>query len=168
MKPVTAMVLCLAVVPIQMQLAGPVTVAGIRPDLPAAAVYAISMALGPWAGGGAGLVVGLLVDRFSGGLVGPQLMAKVFIGVMGGLLTPRLLLATPLAHTGVSFLLFLLQGLWMVALLLWRTGAGWSELYLTALPEACYTAGVVWFGLWLTRYRGPGDRTERLALLLDR
>jgi rod shape-determining protein MreD len=163
-----AIALCLLVVPIQMQWAGVLELAGVRPDLPAAAVYAMGLALGPWAGGAAGLVVGLLVDRFSAGLVGPQLAAKLFIGVAGGLLAQRLLLTTQSAQAGVSLLLCLVQGVWMTVLLR-HTGDGWHALYLTALPEACYTAVIVMIGLWLARRRWrAGGRPDRLALLLDR
>jgi rod shape-determining protein MreD len=163
-----AIAFCLLVLPVQMQLTGFLAVAGIRPDLPGAAVYATGLALGPWAGGAAGLVVGLLTDRFSAGLIGPQLAAKLFIGVAGGVLAQRLLLNTPPARAGVSLLLFILQGVWMT-MWLRGTGDGWRALYLTALPEACYTAGIVMAGLWLAgrRWRA-GRRPDRLALFLDR
>lgn len=163
--------LCFLIVPIQMQWAGAVALAGIRPDLPGVVVYAMGLALGPWAGGAAGALVGLLVDRFSAGPVGPQFAAKLFIGAAGGVLTHRLLLTKPSAHAGVALLLFTAQGIWMTWALWWRTGRGWSELYLTALPEACYTAFVIMCGLWLAQpwWRPAGDRaTDRLAVSLDR
>jgi len=159
--------LCLLIVPLQMQVAGLIAVAGIRPDLPGAVIYGIGLLGGPWTGGGTGLVVGLLADRFGGGLVGPQLAAKIFIGVVGGLLGRRLLLADTKTHGGLSLVLFLLQGVWMTATIWWRTGEGWRELYLTAAPEACYTAIIVMIGLWLMRRR-IGERAERLTLLVDR
>jgi LytS/YehU family sensor histidine kinase len=158
---------CLFVVPLQMQVAGLIAVAGIRPDLPGAVVYGIGLMGGPWMGGAAGLVVGLLADRFSGGLVGPQLAAKICIGAIGGLLGRRLLLADTRTHGGLSLVVFLLQGIWMTLTIWWRTGAGWRELYLTAVPEACYTAAIVMIGLWLVRRR-IGEHAERLTLLIDR
>ena len=167
MNALTVIGLCLLVVPLQMQVAGLIAVAGIRPDLPGAAVYGIGLLGGPWTGGGAGLVVGLLADRFGGGLVGPQLAAKICIGLVGGVLGRRLLLADATTHGGLSLVLFLLQGVWMTMTIWWRTGEGWRELYLTAAPEACYTASIVMIGLWLTRRR-IGERAERLTLLVDR
>jgi len=159
--------LCLLVVPLQMQVAGLISVAGVRPDLPGALLYGIGLIGGPWAGGAAGLVVGLLSDRFSAGLVGPQLAAKICIGLIGGLLGRRLLLADARTHGGLSLAVFLLQGVWMTVTIVWRTGSGWRELYLTAIPEACYTAGIVMIGLWLVRRR-IGEQAERLTLLVDR
>ncbi len=164
-------VLCLLIVPMQMQWAGVIEVGTIRPDLPGAVVYLTGLALGPWVGGVAGALVGLLMDRFSAGSVGPQLAAKLFIGAAGGLLTHRLLLTKPSAHAGIALLLFTVQGSWMTWVLWWRTGRGWSELYLTALPEACYTALIIMCGLWLAQpwWRPAGDRaTDRLAVSLDR
>jgi hypothetical protein len=158
---------CLLVVPLQMQVAGLIAVAGVRPDLPGAVVYGIGLLGGPWTGGGAGLVVGLLADRFSGGFVGPQLAAKLCIGLVGGVLGRRLLLSDLTTHGGISLVLFLLQGLWMTTTIWWRTGEGWRELYLTAAPEACYTACIVVICLWLVRRR-MGERAERLTLLVDR
>ncbi|MBI3621212.1 MAG: hypothetical protein HY208_03385 [Nitrospirae bacterium] len=159
--------LCLLVVPLQMQVAGLIAVAGVRPDLPGALLYGIGVVGGPWVGGAAGLVVGLLMDRFSAGVVGPQVAAKICIGVVGGLLGRRLLLADARTHGGLSLALFLLQGIWMTVTIWWRTGSGWRELYLTAVPEACYTAGIVMIGLWLVRRR-IGEQAERLTLLVDR
>jgi len=159
--------LCLLVVPLQMQVAGLIAVAGIRPDLPGAAVYGIGLVAGPWAGGAAGLVIGLLADRMSAGLVGPQLAAKICIGLIGGLLGRRLLLADARTHGGLSLAVFLLQGVWMTVTIVWRTGSGWRELYLTAAPEACYTALIVTIGLWLVRRR-LSERLERLTLLVHR
>jgi hypothetical protein len=158
---------CLLVVPLQMQVAGLIAVAGVRPDLPGAVVYGIGLLGGPWMGGGAGLVVGLLTDRFSGGLVGPQLAAKLCIGLVGGVLGRRLLLADATTHGGLSLVLFLLQGLWMTATIWWRTGEGWRALYLTAILEACYTSGIVMICLWMLRRR-ISERAERLTLLVDR
>jgi hypothetical protein len=159
--------LCLLVVPLQMEVAGVIAIGGIRPDLPGAVVYGIGLLGGPWTGGVAGLVVGLLADRFSGGLVGPQLAAKICIGVVGGVLGRRLLLADATTHGGLSLVLFLLQGVWMTLSIWWRTGEGWRELYLTAAPEACYTAFIVTIGLWLVRRR-LGERAERLTRLVHR
>jgi len=163
----TVIGVCLLVVPLQMQVAGLIAVAGLRPDLPGAVVYGIGLVAGPWVGGAAGLVIGLLADRMSAGLVGPQLAAKLCIGVIGGLLGRRLLLADAKMHGGAALVVFLLQGVWMTWTIWWRTGAGWRELYLTAVPEACYTAGIVMIGLWLVRRR-IGERAERLTLLVDR
>ncbi|MEW6325196.1 MAG: hypothetical protein AB1515_07390, partial [Nitrospirota bacterium] len=116
-----------------------------------------------------GAAVGLLADRFGAGPVGPQLVAKFCIGVVGGLLTHRLLLTTPWIHAGVSWLLWIAQGVWMTAWLRWRSEGGWNELYLTALPEACYTAIIVMLGLWLLRpWRRAGERTDRVMLPIDR
>lgn len=159
--------LCLLIVPLQMQAAGVIAVAGIRPDLPGAVIYGIGLIGGPWTGGAAGLVVGLLADRFSAGVVGPQLAAKICIGVIAGLLGRRLLLADARTHGGLSLTVFLLQGVWMTSTIVWRTGHGWRELYLTAIPEACYTGFIVMIGLWLMRRR-IGERAERLTLLVDR
>ncbi|HUJ79327.1 MAG TPA: hypothetical protein VLY45_03305 [Nitrospiria bacterium] len=167
MNALTVIGVCLLVVPLQMQVAGLIAVAGIRPDLPGAIVYGIGLLGGPWAGGAAGMIVGLLIDRFSGGLVGPQLAAKLCIGLVGGVLGRRLLLADATTHGGLAFALFLLQGVWMTFTIWWRTGEGWRELYLTAAPEACYTAVIVTLGLWLMRGR-LDERSEQLSLLVDR
>ena len=167
MNALTVIGLCLLVVPLQMQVAGLIAVAGIRPDLPGVVVYGIGLLGGPWTGGAAGLLVGLLVDRFSGGLVGPQLIAKLCIGLVGGMLGRRLLLADATTHGALCFALFLIQGVWMTITIWWRTGEGWRELYLTAVPEACYTAFIVMIGLWLVRRR-LAERAERLTLLVHR
>ena len=163
------LLLCLLAVPVQMQLAGAIAVAGLRPDLPGVAVYGAGLMLGPWAGGLAGVLVGLLTDQFSAGPIGPQLAAKLVIGLVSGLLSGRLRLTSLSAQAGVLLLLFFLQGLWMTAALAWRTGEGWSALWFTALPEACYTSIIVLGGLWLSqRWWRIGDDGRRLALQLDR
>lgn len=143
MRGFVAILLCLMILPVQMQLTDLIAVGPIRPDLSAAVVYAIGMVLGPWAGGGAGMVVGLLTDRFSGGLIGPQVIGKTLIGVGAAVTARTLLQASVLTHGAVVFALSFLQGAIMVIWIWWQTGHGWAGLYTTALPEACYTSLIV-------------------------
>lgn len=146
--------LCLVVLPIQMQLLDWMAIGGIRPDLPATLVYGLGVVTGPWGGGGAGLVVGLLVDRFSGGAIGPHMAAKAMIGFGAGLFSWTLLKSSLLAHASLSFGLFIVQGFWVVLLFRWQSHGAWDELYLTALPEACYTVFTVTIAIWLLRRTG--------------
>ncbi len=168
MSTVVVVALCLLAVPLQMQLAHLAAIGGIQPDLPSAAVYGISLVLGPWVGGGVGGVVGLLIDRFSGGLIGPQLMSHAVIGMVGGMLGQRLLQASVLTHGGVSWVLFFLQGCWMTGLIWWQMGEGWRALYLTALPEACYTASIVMLGIRLIWLWPTAERHERIRVATGR
>ena len=160
--------LCLLVVPVQMQLAGLIAIGGIRPDLPAALVYGVRVIMGPWVGGGVGLVVGLVMDRFSADLVGPHLVAKVVIGVVGGFLAGSLVRSGLFAYAGVASVLFFLQSGWLAGLIWWRFGVGWQALYQTVFVEACYTLVVAIGLLWLLRRHWPVmDKQPHVSLGLN-
>ncbi|HUJ18982.1 MAG TPA: rod shape-determining protein MreD [Nitrospirota bacterium] len=141
MKTRVYLAMLLLIIPVQASLFGPLSLAGIKPDLSLALVYSIGLLTGPAEAAFAGMAVGLVLDIGSASLIGMNAMTKGLIGLGAGLLGRQVLdIASPMNAVFLSA--FSLAESIIIALLL-QTFYGevpFFSLFLERmLPQALYT-----------------------------
>ena len=141
MKPRVYLIVLLLMVPFQASLFSPLSLAGIKPDLPLALVYIFGLLTGPTEGALAGLGLGLVQDISSASLIGFNGFTRGLIGLGAGLLGRRVLdiaspsniifLAAFSAAEGISIAIFMQIFHGAVPF--------FSLLFAQTLPQALYT-----------------------------
>lgn len=156
MKPWVYLAILLLTIPVQATLLGPLSLAGIKPDLPLALIYIIGLVTGPVEAALAGMAVGLVQDIGSVSLLGMCGFTRGLIGVAAGMLGTRVLdIASPM---NVMFIaaFSLAEGLIMAMFM--QTFYGGvpflSLLFTRILPQAVYT-GLL--GVFLLRFMNRRD-----------
>jgi rod shape-determining protein MreD len=148
MRPVVYLIVLLLLVPIQASLLAPFVRFGFRPDLGLAVLYAVGLLAGPVEGALAGILLGLLQDASSAGLLGLSGLSHGILGLFAGFLGRRVL------DTGSpSNILFLaafgLAESLMIALFLETTYGDvpfWTLFFRRMLPGALATA-IIGYGV---------------------
>jgi rod shape-determining protein MreD len=141
MKLLVYLMVLLLVIPLQSSLFGPISLFGIKPDLPLALLYVIGLLAGPTEGALAGIGIGLLQDISSAGPLGLIGITRGMLGLGAGFLGQRVLdIANP---ANIIFLsaFCLVEG---IALALYiETVYGncpcLSLIFTRMLPQALYT-----------------------------
>jgi rod shape-determining protein MreD len=89
-----------------------------------------------------GLVIGFLMDLFSGGPLGPNVVSKTVLGWASGIVCRTLLNVNAFFTLGSVFCLSLLNGVLSFLLVLLITGGWgfWASVRWVILPEALYNA----------------------------
>jgi hypothetical protein len=91
MKPHVYLVLFLVLIPFQASLLEPLSIAGIKPDFPLAALYIIGLLTSPREATLVGIGTGLLLDIGSASLLGLMGISRGLVGLSASLLGTRVL-----------------------------------------------------------------------------
>lgn len=91
MKPRVYLIVFLLLIPLQASLFGPLSLAGVTPDLGLAVLYCVGLLTGPIEGAIAGIAIGLLQDVGSASLIGFSGFTRGLVGLFTGLLGRRVL-----------------------------------------------------------------------------
>jgi rod shape-determining protein MreD len=155
-KPFVYLILLLLLVPLQTSLLAPLARFGIRPDLGLAVLYAIGLLTGPAEGAFAGILLGLMQDVSSAGLIGLTALSRGIMGYLSGLLGQRVL-DTRSPSNSIFLAVFSLAESLMIALF-FETAYGdvpvVSLLFRRMLPSAVITALA---GYFILRYTARRD-----------
>ena len=142
MKLVWYSLILLFFVPVQSVLMTSISLNGIQPDLGLILLYFVGLVYGEVDGILFGLVIGFLMDLFSGGPLGPNLVSKTLLGWVSVMVCKTLLNVNAFFTLGSVFCLSLLNGLISFLFVLLITG-GWgflASVRWVILPEALYDA----------------------------
>jgi rod shape-determining protein MreD len=169
MKPRVYLAILILVVPVQATLFGPLSLAGIKPDLPLALIYIIGLLTGPIEASLAGMAIGLVQDISSASLLGVTGFTRGLLGLAAGYLGKRVLdIASP---SNVIFLTVfsVLEGLIIIVFMQTFYGAVpfFSLLLTQMLPQALYTALLGTFLLRFVNRRGVMNVVMRRSLLKE-
>lgn len=142
MKLVWYPLILLFFVPLQSILMTSISLNGIKPDLGLIVVFFAGLVYGEVDGILLGLTIGLLMDLFSGGPLGPNVVSKTVIGWSSGMVCKTLLNVNAFFTLGSVFCLSLLNGVLSFLLVLLITGGWgfWASVRWVILPEALYDA----------------------------
>jgi cell shape-determining protein MreD len=91
MKPYVYFIVLVLIIPFQASLLSPVSIAGIKPDLPLAILFIIGLLTGPAEAALAGMGIGLVQDIGSVSLFGFSGLTRGLVGLAAGLLGSRVL-----------------------------------------------------------------------------
>jgi rod shape-determining protein MreD len=96
MKPRVYLMMLLLIIPVQASLFSPLSLAGIKPDLPLALIYIIGLLTGPTEASLAGMGIGLVQDIGSASLIGMNGFTRGSSASRAGFLGRRVLdIASP-------------------------------------------------------------------------
>ncbi|MBI3609425.1 MAG: rod shape-determining protein MreD [Nitrospirae bacterium] len=155
-------ILVLALVPVQTTWAHGIRLHDVKPDLGLLLVYFIGFYAGELDGLVMGLAAGALLDLFSGGPWGLNLVTKAILGVLAGVLGRFFLNTTGIPTMGMIFALSVLSGILVHGFdQLMMGGIRFGEaLRWTLLPEALYNAalGGILFWAGIGRLRSQKER----------
>jgi len=129
-------------VPLQSILMNSISLNGIKPDLGLILIFFTGLIYGELDGIVLGLIIGLLMDLFSGGPLGPNIVSKTVLGWAGGMVCRTLLNVNAFFTLGSVFCLSLLNGLISFLFVFLITGGWefWPSVRWVILPEALYNA----------------------------
>ncbi len=141
MKPRVYLMMLLLIIPVQASLFRPLSLAGIKPDLPLALIYIIGLLTGPTEASLAGMGIGLVQDIGSASLIGMNGFTRGLIGLGAGFLGRRVLdIASP---SNVIFLaaFSLMEGfiISMFMQIFYGKVPFISTLFNLMIPQAIYT-----------------------------
>jgi rod shape-determining protein MreD len=141
MKPRVYLMMLLLIIPVQASLFSPLSLAGIKPDLPLALIYIIGLLTGPTEASLAGMGIGLVQDIGSASLIGMNGFTRGLIGLGAGFLGRRVLdIASP---SNVIFLaaFSLMEGIVisMFMQIFYGTVPFFSMFFTRMVPQAIYT-----------------------------
>ena len=126
--------------PIQTTLMDYISIQGIKPDLAFLVVFLIGLKMGEMDGLLMGLSIGFMMDLFSGGILGINLLTKPLVGWISAM-PNRVVLATHFVFsTTLLFGLSLGMGLatYLYLQIFGETMNFWSTFKLIILPQALY------------------------------
>jgi len=129
-------------VPVQSLLMTSISLNGIQPDLGVILLFFIGLIYGEMDGILLGSIIGFLMDLFSGGPLGANLVSKTLIGWVSGMIGRTLLNVNAFFTLGSVFGLSLLHGLLSFLFVSLITGgwAFWASVRWVIVPEAFYDA----------------------------
>ncbi len=162
MKPRVYLTILLLMIPVQATLFNPLSLGGIKPDLPLALIYIIGLLTGPTEASIAGMGIGLVQDISSAGLLGISGFSRGLIGLGAGFLGKRVLdIASP---SNIIFLsaFSLMEGIIIsLYLLIFYGTVPFLNIFFTGLlPQALYTGVLGTFMLRLI-----SDKKKRAWLM---
>jgi len=142
MKLVWYSLILLLFVPLQSILIASISLNGVQPDLGLILLYFVGLIYGETDGILFGLIIGFLMDLFSGGSLGPNLVSKTLLGWSSGMIGKTLLNVNAFFTLGSVFCLSLLNGLlsFLFAILITGGWEFWASVRWVILPEAFYDA----------------------------
>jgi len=155
MKPRVYVIILVLIIPIQATLLNPLSLGGIKPDLPLAILYIIGLLTGPAEASIAGIAIGLIQDVGSASFFGFSGLSRGLVGLGVGLLGSKALeISSPVI---VLFLaaFSLAEGVF-VSLFLQTTYGDVPFFTLVAgrlLPQTIYTTVLCFFLLRLVSKR---------------
>lgn len=134
--------LVVLITPLQTTVMDTISIGGVKPDLGLVAVLFVGYLYGEIDGLVVGGLIGLMMDFFSGGLLGANLMTKMSVGVVSGLFGRMLLDLTPFVTMLLAFTLSLAAGcLFYLVVSMAAGAAGFGAVFIAIiLPQACYDA----------------------------
>ena len=134
----------LLLIPVQTTVVDHLSIYGIKPDLGLIIVYWIGFGMGEMDGVVMGVLIGTVMDLFSGGVLGTNLLTKPIIGGLAGLLGRVVLDARVLFSMGILFGLSILSGFLIYLFLKFFEGEmAFGEVFRwIILPQALYDAAV--------------------------
>lgn len=134
----------LLIIPVQTTIMDYFSFGGIKPDLGLIAVYLIGIRMGETHGLMMGGMIGLLMDLFSGGMVGANLFTKPVVGWISGIAGRTILDVKILVSVGMLFGLSLFASFFIYFFL--EILKGGSDLFVTfrwiILPQALYDSAM--------------------------
>lgn len=141
MKPRVYLIMLLLIIPVQASLFSPLSLTGIKPDLPLALIYIIGLLTGPTEGALAGVCIGLVQDISSAGPIGLDGFTRGLFGLCAGFLGQRVLnIASP---SNIIFItIFCLAEGIVIAMFIqvfYGTIPFFSMFFTRLLPQALYT-----------------------------
>ncbi len=162
MKPRVYLAIVLLMIPVQATLFNPLSLGGIKPDLPLALIYIIGLLTGPAEASLAGIGIGLIQDVAGASLLGLTGFSRGLVGLSAGFLGRRVLdIGSP---SNIIFLsaFSLLEGIIIALFMLvfYGTVPVLNIFFTGMLPQALYT-GVL--GTLMLRF--VSDRNKRAWLM---
>lgn len=141
MKPLVYIAILLLIVPVQASLFAPVSLGGIKPDLPLALLYIIGLLTGPAEAALAGMAIGLVQDIGSMSFIGFSGLTRGLIGFSAGLLGRSVLDLTSPSNSLFLGVFSLLEGIVILSFLQIFSGSVpvFSLLAGSIVPRALYT-----------------------------
>jgi rod shape-determining protein MreD len=143
-------IIALMLVPLQTTWSSAISLQAVRPNLVLLFVYFTGFYAGEMNGLAAGLVMGLVMDFFSGGPPGLNISTEAAVGLLSGLLGRFFLNTTGTLTMGMVFILSVLYGImvfsfheWVLGGILFVEAFRW-----TILPEALYNTMVGGIVFW--------------------
>jgi len=142
MKLIWYMLILLLFVPVQSLLMPSISLNGIQPDLGVILLYFIGLVYGELDGLLLGSLIGFLMDLFSGGSLGANLVSKALVGWGSGMIGRTVLNVNAFFTLGSVFGLSLLNGLLSFLFVYLITGGWgfWASFRWVIAPEAFYNA----------------------------
>lgn len=133
-------IILLLIIPVQTTLMDHFSFGGIKPDLGLIVVYLIGVRMGGTHGLVMGILVGMFMDLFSGGMLGPNFLSKPIVGWLSGMAGRTILDVKILVSVGLLFGFSVFSGLFIYFFL--EILKGGSDLFVTfrwiIFPQALY------------------------------
>jgi rod shape-determining protein MreD len=142
MKLIWYSLIVLLFVPVQSLLMASISLNGVQPDLGVILLYFIGLVYGEMDGILFGLIIGFLMDLFSGGPLGANLVSKTLLGWASGMIGRTLLNVNAFFTLGSVFGLSLLNGIlsFLFVFLIAGGWGFWASVRWVIVPEAFYDA----------------------------
>ncbi len=145
------LIIFLLIIPVQASLFNMLSLAGIKPDLALALLYAIGLLTGPGEAVLAGVGIGLVQDIGSASLIGLNGFTRGLIGLFAGFLGRRVLDISSPSNLLFLVVFSLAEGLFISLFMQAFYGSVpiFSLMFTNMLPQALYTG---LFGILLLRF----------------
>ncbi len=141
MKPRVYVAVLLLIIPFQASLLGPLSLAGITPDLALVTVYIIGLLTSPREAAFAGVAVGLLQDINSASYLGLMGFLQGLIGLFAGFLGKRVLNVASMSNITFLGAFSLIESILLAVFIqiVYGSVPFFSMLFGSMLPRAFYT-----------------------------
>lgn len=152
MKVITLFLFIFFVVVLQGTLFDSLSLKGIKPDFPFILSYGIGLYKGEMKGLFLGGFIGLLMDRSTGIILGPNLASKATVGFLSGYLSRKIFRVTTTVNLIFLFILSLLDGVMnFISITIFIGTSSFLDSFQTLiLPQAVYSSIVGTLILMLT------------------
>ena len=141
MKPRVYLMILLLIIPFQASALGPLSLAGITPDIALITVYIIGLLTSPREAAFAGIAIGLLQDINSASYLGLMGFLQGLIGLFAGVLGKRVLNVASMSNITFLAAFSLIESIFLAVFIeiVYGSVPFFSMLFSSMLPRAFYT-----------------------------
>lgn len=166
MKPRVYFAILLLIIPVQATALGPLSLAGITPDIALITVYIIGLLTSPREAAFAGVAVGLLQDINSASYLGLMGFLQGLVGLFAGFLGKRVLNVGSMSNITVLAAFSLIESIFLAVFIeiVYGSVPFFSMLFGSMLPRAFYTGLLGMLLLRLITKRGVITMLTRRTL----
>ncbi|MGM0461635.1 MAG: rod shape-determining protein MreD [Fibrobacterota bacterium] len=141
---------------LQSTIISQISIHGIHPNAVLIVLFILSIEYGKCAGIWSGFFVGLIIDLYSGGILGVQALANTVVGGFVGLFSRRRLNPGPVFQILILFIASIIHN--FIYYLVETEGITSFEIIYTSIPSALYTAILSAILLFAGHYFIPSRR----------